>query len=87
MPCDWGYGFVSPLPRHRLARSRADEGFSVAVLEALAMGAPVLITKECHFPEAAVAGAALEAEYTPESVILALQSIWGLRDYGLPPDS
>lgn len=27
------------------------EGFSVAVLEALAMGVPVIVTEQCHFPE------------------------------------
>jgi len=34
------------------------EGFSVAVLEALACGVPVVISEACHFPEAAAAGAA-----------------------------
>lgn len=29
------------------------EGFSVAVLEALAMGVPVMVTEQCHFPEIA----------------------------------
>jgi glycosyltransferase involved in cell wall biosynthesis len=34
------------------------EGFSVAVLEALACGVPAVISEACRFPEAAVAGAA-----------------------------
>jgi glycosyltransferase involved in cell wall biosynthesis len=33
------------------------EGFSVAILEALAMGIPVVITHACHFPEVERAGA------------------------------
>ncbi|SBW15582.1 lipopolysaccharide core biosynthesis mannosyltransferase lpcC [Brucella sp. 10RB9215] len=33
------------------------EGFSVAITEALACGAPVVITEACHFPEVAEAGA------------------------------
>ena len=36
------------------------EGFSMAVLEAAAAGLPVLLTKECNFPELAAAGAAIE---------------------------
>ena len=33
------------------------EGFSVAILEAMACGTPVVISDACHFPEVAVAGA------------------------------
>ncbi len=35
------------------------EGFSMAVLEALACGLPVAITRQCNFPEVAEAGAGL----------------------------
>jgi glycosyltransferase involved in cell wall biosynthesis len=35
------------------------EGFSLAVLEALACGVPVVISTECHFPEVAMAGAGI----------------------------
>jgi glycosyltransferase involved in cell wall biosynthesis len=41
------------------------EGFSMAVLEAAAAGLPVLLTKECNFPELAAAGAAIEVPAGP----------------------
>lgn len=33
------------------------EGFSIAILEAMACGVPVVVSRECHFPEIAAAGA------------------------------
>ena len=36
------------------------EGFSMAILEAAAVGLPILLTRECNFPELAKAGAAIE---------------------------
>lgn len=35
------------------------EGFSMAILEAMAAGLPVVISEECHFPEVAQAGAGI----------------------------
>ena len=40
----------------------AGEGFSMAALEALACGLPVVLTPGCHFPEVAEAGAGLVVE-------------------------
>lgn len=41
---------IFALPSHQ-------EGFSMAIIEALALGMPVLITDKCHLPEIAVDGA------------------------------
>lgn len=48
------------------------EGFSLAVLEALAMGTPVVISPECHFPEVADAGAGLISALDPPTIADAL---------------
>lgn len=48
------------------------EGFPMAVLEAMAYRLPVIMTKECNFPEALAAGVAIAARPTRESVREAL---------------
>lgn len=41
------------------------EGFSIAIAEALACSVPVVISRDCNFPEVALAGAGLVVERTP----------------------
>jgi glycosyltransferase involved in cell wall biosynthesis len=53
------------------------EGFSVAVTEALALGVPVVISTECHFPEVTEAGAGIETSLEPEDVADALSRMLG----------
>ncbi len=51
------------------------EGFSMAITEALATGAPVICTPGCHFPEVAQAGAGMVVEPNPEVLAHALQRL------------
>ncbi|RRY20158.1 glycosyltransferase, partial [Brucella anthropi] len=51
------------------------EGFSVAITEALACGVPVAITDACHFPEVAEAGAGVVCALDPMAVASALEQI------------
>lgn len=53
------------------------EGFSVAALEALASGVPVVLSEGCHFPEVAEAGAGLIVPRQVEAVATALSAILG----------
>ncbi len=49
-----------------------DEGFSMAVLEALGCGTPSVITEGCHFPEVAVEGAGLVVQPNEQQLATAL---------------
>ncbi|SOC20405.1 glycosyltransferase [Rhodobacter maris] len=49
------------------------EGLPMAVLEAWAMGLPVLMTQACNLPEGFEAGAALDLEDSPENVFQFLE--------------
>lgn len=48
------------------------EGFSMAILEALAAGLPVVITHSCHFPEVAEVGAGKTVDQNPKQIAEAL---------------
>lgn len=54
------------------------EGFSMAALEAMSWGLPVVLSKQCNFPEAAEAGAGLEVE--PGAGPLAAAIEWLLEE-------
>lgn len=51
------------------------EGFSMAVLEALASGTAVLLSPGCHFPEAESAGAGRIVSPDPDSLAAALAQL------------
>jgi glycosyltransferase involved in cell wall biosynthesis len=57
------------------------EGFSVAVLEAMASGTAVLLSPGCHFPEAQEAGAGCVVDPKPEALADAMAAL--LADPGL----
>lgn len=57
------------------------EGFSVAIVEALACGVPCVVSKECHFPEVEESGAGFCTALEARAVAEALERV--LADEGL----
>jgi glycosyltransferase involved in cell wall biosynthesis len=51
------------------------EGFSVAILEALACGVPVVVSQPCHFPEIGGAGAGIVTSLRPAEVAVGVLEI------------
>jgi len=56
------------------------EGFSMAVLEAMASETAVLLSPGCHFPEVETAGAGRIADATPDAIAAALAELLGQPD-------
>ena len=54
------------------------EGFSVAVLEALAAGVPVIVSRNCNFPEIAQSGCGWETEVTEFQIEQSLTHALGM---------
>ena len=57
------------------------QGFSLAVLESLACGTPVVISPECHFPQVAESGTGLIPGLDPTAIAAAIDRM--LIDPGL----
>jgi len=51
------------------------EGFSLAIIEALACGRPVVISEQCHFPEVATTGAGIVTPLDPAQIATALAQV------------
>lgn len=56
------------------------EGFSIAITEALACGTPVVITHACHFPEVAAAGAGAVVSLDPAEIARGMIEVLSDRD-------
>jgi glycosyltransferase involved in cell wall biosynthesis len=53
------------------------EGFSLAVTEAMACGAPVVISTSCHFPEVRQSGAGIVSELNAPEIAVGIKTILG----------
>ncbi|MEM6328617.1 MAG: glycosyltransferase [Planctomycetota bacterium] len=51
------------------------EGFSIAITEALACGAPCVVSRDCNYPEVAEAGAGVVTSLDPAEVARGIESV------------
>jgi glycosyltransferase involved in cell wall biosynthesis len=56
------------------------EGFSMALIEALASGIPAIYTMECNFPDAAQAGAGIETDRRVDALAEGLARVLSMDD-------
>jgi len=56
------------------------EGFSMALLEALASGLPAVYSRECNFPDAAQAGAGIETDHQVGALTEGLDRVLSMDD-------
>ena len=62
------------------ALTSLNEGFSVAILEALACGLPVVISKNCYFPQVEEVNAGFIVDLFPRSIATAFERIFSDPD-------
>jgi glycosyltransferase involved in cell wall biosynthesis len=72
----YSFASVFALPSH-------DEGFSIALLEALASGCPSLCTTFCHLPEIAEEHAGVVVAPTADAIALGLMQLLSQDDHSL----
>ncbi len=67
--------FEAMADAHCFVLPSRQEGFSVAITEAMAVGTPVVISHACHFPQVAQVGAGLVTSLEPAAIAKAMLAV------------